>query len=205
MTPRDNKNSAAAATSPSATSPKSTSAAGRPKFLNEVRKAEIAAMISVGCSRETACRYVGCVPETLRNELRRDPDFREQVIRAERRRQLLPLQQIQQAGKRSWRAAAWLLERVNPKEFARRDPDVVTRDELEKYVRQVIDTICEEVTPQQRERISARVNADRITDLREQIQQLIGEDPALAADPLLQLGTRDEEDELCDGNRLADP
>lgn len=174
---------------------------GRPRLLTEVKKAEIAAMISVGCSRSTACRYVGCVPETLRNELRRDGKFREKIVQAERRRQLVPLQQIQQAGTRSWRAAAWLLERINPDEFSRRDPEVVTREDMETYLKGVLDVVWEETSGEERKRIVARLKADRIGDLREQIEKLVGDDPALtdeSDEPLANL-TEENPDEAVGG------
>ncbi len=159
---------------------KSVEPQGRPRLLNDTKKAEIAAMISVGCSQATACRYVGCVPQTLRNELRRDPSFREQVVKAERRKELVLLQQIQEAGKKSWRAAAWLLERVNPQEFKLRDPDVVTRAEMQAYIQGVVDEICEELPPDRRERLLGRLTAKEVGHLREQIETLIGDDPTLA-------------------------
>ena len=175
---------------------------GRPRLLTDVRKAEIAAMISVGCSRTTACRYVGCVPATLRNELRRDPDFRDKVVKAERRRQLVPLQQIQQAGTRSWRAAAWLLERINPKEFVRRDPEAVTREQMELYVKRLVDVIFEEVPMEYRQQADQRLRADRVSTLQEQIEQLCGDDPALTADPQDDPFAPDEERGICDGTDL---
>lgn len=175
---------------------------GRPRLLSDVKKAEIAAMISVGCTRAMACRYVGCVPETLRNELRRDATFREQIIKAERRCQLIPLQHIQNASARSWRAAAWLLERVNPAEFARRDPEAVTRKDMDEYMKRIVGAICDELTPEHRRRLESRLRADRVSESREQIESLIGDDPALA-DPLGELAERSVDGKPCDGNGLS--
>ncbi|REJ68898.1 MAG: hypothetical protein DWQ31_06840 [Planctomycetota bacterium] len=163
---------------------------GRPRALDDVKKAEIAAMISVGCSKAAACRYVGCVPATLRNELRRDAGFAARVRRAERHRQLVALQQIQKAGARSWRAAAWLLERLNPEDFHRRDPDVVTREQLEAYVQSFVEALSGELTREQFQRLGGLLRKNRAQELRDELDELIGEDPTLDdfafADPNLE-------------------
>ena len=48
---------------------------GRPPVLDEAKKREILAILTVGCSRRTAARYVGCTASTIQNTAERDAHF----------------------------------------------------------------------------------------------------------------------------------
>jgi hypothetical protein len=85
---------------------------GRPRVLDAVKRAEICAMVSVGCTFRTTARCAGCSPAAISMLMRRDEAFRDQVARALAQRELIPLAHMREASKRSWRAAAWLLERT---------------------------------------------------------------------------------------------
>ena len=89
---------------------------GRPPILDELKRREILAILTVGCRRRTAAKYVGCTVQTISNTAARDPDFAKQVRQAEQQAEIGALKEIREAGKepRHWRAAAWLLERRNP-------------------------------------------------------------------------------------------
>jgi hypothetical protein len=114
----------------------------RPRKLDEVKQREICALISVGCDRRSAARYVGCTAETIRLTAKRDRQFAERLDQAEMRHKFQQLQNIHQAGKTSWRAAAWLLERKYPDQFARRDPDSVSHDELARFMTAMGETLA---------------------------------------------------------------
>jgi hypothetical protein len=107
---------------------------GRPRKLDEQKQREICAMLAVGCDRRSAAKYVGCTVETIRQTALRDREFAERLRHSELRAKLAQLQNIQSAGKSSWRASAWMLERLYPQEFARRAPDTVTREELAQFL-----------------------------------------------------------------------
>ena len=49
---------------------------GRPRVLSEADLEHICGLITVGCSRRTAARYVGCSPGTIINHMRRDEQLR---------------------------------------------------------------------------------------------------------------------------------
>ncbi|MGC3967768.1 MAG: hypothetical protein QM775_10475 [Pirellulales bacterium] len=76
------------------------------------------AMISVGCSVRCAATLCGCNESAVRKRERTDPDFQQRLRNALQIREIGPLQQIREAGHKSWQAAAWLLERMNPKEYS---------------------------------------------------------------------------------------
>lgn len=120
---------------------------GRPPVLDDFKKREILAILSVGCSRRVAAEYVDCTPATIRNTADRDPRFAERLRRAEYNSEIGYLRSIQNAAKqeRYWRAAAWALERKNPQDFAPRHPDVVTIDQIAKLLAKFSEIVVEEV------------------------------------------------------------
>ncbi len=91
----------------------------RSRVLDESKKETILALLSVGCSRETAARYVGCDPKRVENVIERDPAFAEKVARAEMAVEVAHLRNVLQAARdrRNWRAAAWFLERAFPEKY----------------------------------------------------------------------------------------
>ncbi len=86
--------------------------AGRPPILDATKRAEICAMVAAGCTFKTAALYVGCSAAAISVLMSRDASFREQIGRAIAQRESIPLSHLREASKRSWRAAAWLLERT---------------------------------------------------------------------------------------------
>ena len=85
--------------------------------LDEHKRWKIIALLANGSSRRMAARYVGCAASTITRTAARDPSFAEQVAQAEARTEMDALRAIRIAAqnKRHWRAAAWLLERRNPR------------------------------------------------------------------------------------------
>jgi len=136
-----------------------TQARKRP-VLDEIKKREIVAMVSVGCSRRVAAGYVGCSPSTIRRTAERDPAFGERLHRATYAAQIGYLKNIQKAAKKEqyWRAAAWALERLNPDDFAPRSPDTVTLVQIERLWPRIAQVILDELPdPKQRKSILKRL------------------------------------------------
>lgn len=122
-------------------------ATGRRPVLDEIKKREILAILSVGCSRRRAARYVGCAASTIRRTALRDPAFDERLRRTQCRTEVAYLKNIQAAAAKAqyWRAAAWALERLNPTDFAPRRPDVITVDQIEQLLAGFAEIIVREV------------------------------------------------------------
>jgi hypothetical protein len=118
---------------------------GRPRALNEVKRREVCALVSAGCGLDGAAQYVGCNVVTIRREAMRNPEFYEQLRSAELGAQLSPLQALRKAAGSHWRAAAWLLERTQPKRFARRNPHRFTDEHVSKLLFDLVDSLLEEV------------------------------------------------------------
>ena len=120
---------------------------GRKPILDEYKRREILAILAVGCSRRTAARYVGCDHSTIRRTAERDEEFAKKLRHAEYQTEIAYLRNIQNAAKKEqyWRAAAWALERINPEQYARRSPDVITIEQISRLLSQFADIIVEEV------------------------------------------------------------
>jgi len=105
------------------------------------------AILSVGCSRRSAARYVGCAPTTIQNTTERDPKFAERLHRAENQAEVTWLRNISTAAKKEqhWRAAAWALEHVKPEEYAKRHPNVITVEQMASLLVQFAQIVTEEI------------------------------------------------------------
>jgi hypothetical protein len=92
-------------------------------MLTEAQRHELVALLAAGHSRRAAARLVGCARSTLYRMEARDPEFAQRVARAEGPgespqkkqdpRKIFPT--LHQPS--NWRAAAWVLERLNPEDF----------------------------------------------------------------------------------------
>jgi len=116
-------------------------------ILDEKQKDAIIAIITVGCTRYTAARYVGCQPADIRREIGRNREFAQQVARAEEAAEFYYLSQIKAAAKKEqyWRAAAWVLERRNPNRYAARGAHTITFDQLTRLMTQIAEIVGGEI------------------------------------------------------------
>ena len=133
---------------------------GRRPVLDEVKRGEILAILTVGCSRRTAAKYVGCAVTTIKRTADRDPEFAEDLCRKENQHEFTYLKNIRQAAEKPqyWRAAAWVLERVFPDKYARRGPDVITIKQISSLLARFAEIIVEEVpVPRYRKNILKRL------------------------------------------------
>jgi len=135
---------------------------GRPPVLNEEKRAQILAILSVGCSQSTAAHYVGCAASTIQRTADRDPEFAAALRKAKCNAEVSLVKNIRNAAKKEqyWRAAAWALERGFPDKYAARSPDVVTPEQLAEILGKLADCIVEIVpNPQERKKIVKRVES----------------------------------------------
>jgi hypothetical protein len=89
--------------------------------------------------------------------MRRDESFAQKVRSAEAYRIVQPLQSLRQQGIRSWRAAAWFLERIDRKQFGRQILEVAPWQEVETLFRSWTEANLEAIAdPKHREQMKAR-------------------------------------------------
>jgi hypothetical protein len=94
---------------------------GRPAIFDEIMRARFCAMVQSGCTRRYAARRLGVSHATVNYACSNDPQFADRLRRAEQERDLTAVGRIHNAGEKSWRAAAWLLERNVPEHFSFRN------------------------------------------------------------------------------------
>jgi hypothetical protein len=121
------------------------SSPGRPRVLDDVKRGQIVAIVGAGCGLAAAARFVGCSADTVRREAVRNHEFRQALRSAEVRGQMEPLKALRQAAITHWRAAAWLLERANPRQFDRRRTPASKPAELVEVVEAVVETAVDEI------------------------------------------------------------
>lgn len=135
---------------------------GRKPVLNSIKKAQIVAILAMGCSRRAAAKFVGCDVKTIRNTAARDPEFAEQISQADSRNEYEFLKSIRRAAQHEkyWRAAAWVLERRFPNDYGRRGPEVITVDQIAELLIHFTEIITEEIpVGKMRKRVIKRFNA----------------------------------------------
>jgi len=136
---------------------------GRPPVLDDAKRREILAILSVGCSRRSAAQYVGCSPKTIQNTAERDPEFAQRLQHAGQASEIEFLRSIKKAAKKEqyWRAAAWALERLNPEDFAKRPVGTLTLEQVRVLLIQLAEIVLQEV-PVADYRKSAIKSVDRL-------------------------------------------
>jgi hypothetical protein len=117
----------------------------RPRILNDVRRHELCRLLAAGREIGEAARAVGCSLRTVRRESASDEGFGRQLSEARLAGRLDPVDHLRQAALTDWRAAAWLLERLDPQQFARRSRSTCTPKDLQTLVDRVIETALQDI------------------------------------------------------------
>ena len=130
---------------------------GRPRKLDDAKKQQIVTSLRLGATREMAAEHAGCSLVTLISAERRDREFADRTRRAQMDYQMTQLHIIDLAGRNSWQAAAWLLERLNPAGFARRKSETLAAEDLRAAVPFVTELAFQELPPEARERFWNRM------------------------------------------------
>ena len=117
------------------------------KELNEDKLKEIVAILSIGCSIETAAKFIKCSPATIRNEIGKNADFATEVESAKQQSEIYFLQKIKAAANKDqyWRAAAWALERRCPNRYAARGAKSLSEEQVVSLIRNLVEIVLPEV------------------------------------------------------------
>ncbi len=148
------------ATTPSTSQPAARQR-GRAPVLDKAKQKEIVSLTAIGCSRRVAAGYVGCSPSTITRTAERVPAFAEQLARAEQMTQITVLRSLRSTATegRYWRAGAWLLERLNPEDFAPRPSGTYTAHEVNRLFVEVMQRIARDLPQEYRFQVAENLNS----------------------------------------------
>jgi hypothetical protein len=116
---------------------------GRKTVLDDAKRGEIRGLLASGISLRQAARCVGCDPHTIRREMQRNDAFREEIERSKKLLNTAPFSALMEAAKTNWRAAAWVLERLQPEVFAKQKGGLLAEADIERFVHAICDVIGE--------------------------------------------------------------
>ena len=96
---------------------------GRPSVVTPEVREQVFKLLAVGMSRRQAGAYLDIDPTTITHAAKRDPEFAQNLKRAEELGSVRPLMTLMAVSRRNWRAAAWLVrhrkevpEKLTPEE-----------------------------------------------------------------------------------------
>jgi hypothetical protein len=147
--------------------------------LSQQQQHDVCLIVSVGCDRLAAAKYVGCSLADLRRAMQNVPQFAADVRRAEAAIEMTHMRNVQSAARdeKNWRASVWWLERRAPERYGRRDAGAVTAQQLEAFVAQLAAAVAEEVhDADDRQRLVTRLHrvAVSVTQTASEDEELPG-------------------------------
>ena len=131
---------------------------GRRRSLDQQKKAEICNRVAQGASVEEAAEDLDVSLRTVQREAKEDDDFHHE-LRLAQRQTPDPLKIMQSAARDHWRAAAWLLERTDPEQYARRPASSASAHQFEAALRVVIEAALQATPTQRRAEVYEYVQA----------------------------------------------
>jgi hypothetical protein len=132
---------------------------GRPTVLDDKMRDLVCGLVGMGFSRWQAARHLGIGKTTLFRAAKEDQAFAKRLREAELQQEINPLRRIVEHSHKSWRAAAWILERQKPDLYVRRAPDTVTLADLHGIFNAMMKLLLSGV-PQQADRDRVMQNFD---------------------------------------------
>jgi hypothetical protein len=122
---------------------------GRPPVFDEARRDHFCSLLRLGCTISKAAASVGVSRRGVLYAAKRDPELAERIRLVRLESRLDPITKIHSS--RSWRAAAWLLER-NSREFrlppkpsaARRSEKLFRSKRLRRRIRRMVKELLED-------------------------------------------------------------
>ena len=112
--------------------------------LDELNRNTVVTLVSVGVSQRQAAMHVGCDASTITKLATRDEAFAVQLRDARRRAQQEPLELIKKHADKSWRAAAWLLEKSHPHLYGKQ-AGKVSEQALEEQRIELVQILADEI------------------------------------------------------------
>lgn len=104
--------------------------AGRKRVIQGEVEERLLGALTSGLTIRLACQYAGIAVSTYFEECERNPEFSDRATRARFTHLPKALDQIREAGKVDWKAAAKFVELIAPEDFARQRVELSTAEPL---------------------------------------------------------------------------
>jgi hypothetical protein len=131
---------------------------GSSRIMTPARRAKLCELIAESHTIEEASEAIGVSIRTVQRERKRDEDFDHEVLLALQKTPD-PLKLMEQAARTHWRAAAWLLERRNPEQYARKPVNATSAKKVATALRFVQEMALEAVPEEFHEVLYQHVQA----------------------------------------------
>src|SRR5690242_11478655 len=132
---------------------------GRRRVLDEAKKARLCELISQeSYSVEQAAESLDVSLRTVQRERKYDQDF-DHEVRLALQDPPDPLKLMEHAARTHWRAAAWLLERRQPEEFARKPVNATSAKLVDAALRYLQEAALEAIPPELHEAVYRHTQA----------------------------------------------
>ena len=126
---------------------------GRRRLLDDAKKARLCELVAEeGYSVEQAADSLDVSLRTVQRERRYDQDF-DHEVRLALQQPADPLKLMEHASRTHWRAAAWLLERTNPEEFARKPVNMTSAKRVDAALRYLQEAALAAIPPELHEAV----------------------------------------------------
>jgi hypothetical protein len=132
---------------------------GRRRILDDAKKARLCELIDQeGYSVEQAAESLDVSLRTVQRERRHDQDF-DHEVRLALQQPADPMKLMEHAARAHWRAAAWLLERTKPEEFARKPVNLTSFKRVDLALRYLQEAALQTVPAEYHEALYRHTQA----------------------------------------------
>jgi len=121
----------------------------RRRIMDPAKKVKFCQLIRESHSLEEAAEWVDVSIRTVQRERKRDEDF-DHEIRLAQQATPDPLRLMENAARAHWRAAAWLLERTRPEQFARQPANTARDYQVEAALGMLLGAALAATAPAER-------------------------------------------------------
>lgn len=128
----------------------------RRRIMDTAKKVKFCQLIRDSHSLEEAAEWVDVSIRTVQRERKRDEDF-DHEIRLAQQATPDPLRLMQNAARAHWRAAAWLLERTRPEQFARQPANTARDYQVEAALGMLLEAALAATAPAERAKLYEHV------------------------------------------------
>lgn len=136
------------------------------KKLSAEAHKQAVSVVSVGCSRTAAAKFLGITLSEFEQFVRTNKEFAKDLGKAEAGVEVKHMQCVLQSvkDKADWRKSIWWLEHMRPEQYGKQDATARENKRMDSFLKAIVDVIALEV---QDKSTRSRL-LDRLAKLREE-------------------------------------